>query len=177
MTPSAPSAAGLGPLAAPDRVAALALRGLPAALTLAGRVALHERVNAMPVMRHLAARLDLTDAVATRVVLDRVQPFHLGGLERPALNGGVIAAMLDGAMVAAGMAQFPGRHCGTVDLAIKLLRPVFTGRAEAVGIVLRRTLNLAFVAAELYDDGDRLCATASGIIAAPGRSSEEGGSP
>lgn len=135
------------------------------------RRAWQERFNAWPAMLHSAVRIDLSHQLAVRVILDEMKPFHLGGAGDAsrgggtAVNGGVVAGIFDCALGVAGVIQFPGRRAATVDLSIKLLRPV-NSPASAFGWTVRRASSMAFVEAILIDSRGTRCAQASGIVCA-----------
>ncbi len=143
---------------------ALRPRAQPIPLEAVDRARWQERMNALPGMRLMGAVLDLGDPQVVRLRLDRVAEHHLGGLGTRAVNGAVIAGLFDAALGVAGTLQFPGQRAGTVELAIKLMRPAFEAPIEVLGIAVRRTAHLAFTEAELHAGGRR-CATATGIVA------------
>ena len=142
----------------------LRLRAQPIPLDADGRRRWQERMNALPGMRLMGAALDLSDAAVVRLTLSQVRDEHLGGLGTRAVNGAVIAGLFDAALGVAGTLQFPGQRAGTVELAIKLMRPAFEAPLEVFGIAVRRTPHLAFTEAELHAGGRR-CASASGLVA------------
>jgi acyl-coenzyme A thioesterase PaaI-like protein len=130
-----------------------------------------ERMNALPAMRLMGARIDLDDPAVVRLTLVSVSEHHLGGLGTRAVNGAVIAGMFDATLGVAGTLQFPGQRAGTVELSIKLMRPAFEAPLEMLGVTVKRTPHLAFTEAELHADG-RLCASATGIVAVASSASE-----
>ncbi len=133
-------------------------------LDAAERLRWQERMNALPAMRLMGTHLNLEDAAVVRITLANVVEHHLGGLATRAVNGAVIAGMFDAALGIAGTLQFPGQRAGTVELSIKLMRPVFEAPLEVLGVAVKRTPHLVFTEAELHADG-RLCASATGIVA------------
>lgn len=81
---------------------------------------------------------------------------HLG-----LLHGGVTASLIDSATafaVATKLAE--GEHAVTVDLTIHYLRPVSAGSARCEAKVLRAGKRLLTVSAEVFDDNEKLIATA-----------------
>lgn len=143
---------------------ALRARAQRIPLDAAARAAWAARMNALPAMQLMGARLDLADEAIVRMSLETVAPHHLGGLGTKAVNGGVIAGLFDGALGVAGVLQFAGQRAGTIELSMKLMRPAFEAPLVVHGICVRRSAHLAFTEAECYADG-RLCAAASGIVA------------
>jgi acyl-coenzyme A thioesterase PaaI-like protein len=154
-TPDVPSGSDLD---------AIRLRAQPIPLDAAERGRWQERMNALPGMLLMGARVDLSDGAVVRLTLASVGEQHLGGLGTRAVNGAVIAGMFDAALGVAGTLQFPGQRAGTIELAIKLMRPAFEAPLEVLGVAVRRTAHLAFTEAELHAGGRR-CASASGIVA------------
>ena len=151
-------------MAASSMMDALRLRAQPIPLDALERERWAERMNGLPAMGLMGARLNLEDPAVVRLTLASVSAQHLGGLGTRAVNGAVIAALFDAALGIAGTLQFPGQRAGTVELSIKLMRPAFEAPLEVLGAAVKRTAHLAFTEAELHADG-RLCAIATGIVA------------
>lgn len=120
--------------------------------------------NRLAAMRHFGATLDLGDDKVVRVMLPKVEDHHRGGLGTSAVNGAVIAGMFDCALGVAGVMQFPGQRTGTVELSIKLLRPVIGDTLEFYGVAIKSSQAIAFAESELFSGG-RLCALATGMVA------------
>ncbi|MCR5882204.1 hypothetical protein LRS03_04750 [Rhizobacter sp. J219] len=92
-------------------------------------------------------------------------PGMLGGGGTGAVNGGVIAAGFDAALVLAGLGHYETDVVVTLDLSVQFLAlarpgPGLVFRAH----VTRSARHFAFVQAELVD-GDRTLATAKGMVA------------
>lgn len=120
--------------------------------------------NRHPGLRHMGARLDLSAPGEVRAVLDPIQPQHRGGLGTDAVNGAVIAGLLD---VVVGLTGFlhVGRRAGVAQLHVQYLRPLRGDRVEVVGRPTRVGRSLAFVAAEARDGTGTVCALGDGIVA------------
>lgn len=145
-------------------VRALATRALEIPLPAGERAGWAARFNELPAMEHFGALLDLADDRLVRVGLDRVRPHHRGGLGTEAVNGAVIAGLFDCALGVAGVLQLPGRRTGTVELSIKLLRPVLGASVDIYAAAIKRSRQIVFTESELFSAG-RLCALATGIVA------------
>jgi acyl-coenzyme A thioesterase PaaI-like protein len=145
--------------------------GLAIPLELHQRLAWQENFNAWPAVRHFGMSLDLAHPVAVRFGLRELKPFHFGGVGDAAngggaaVNGAIIAGLFDAALGVAGALQLPGRCAATVDISIKMFRPVM-GEASAWGWAIKRTSSLVFVEAVVLDEDKRRCAQASGIVGA-----------
>jgi len=148
----------------PTTLEALRLRALPFPIDAAARALWQTRLNELPVTRLYDTRFDLSDPAIVRLALETIGEQHLGGLGTHAVNGAVIAGMFDAALGVAGTLHHAARRVGTVELSIKLMRPVFDAPLEVLSIAVKCTPHLAFTSAELYGAG-KLCATASGIVA------------
>lgn len=142
---------------------ALADRGLDIPLDADGRRRWAERFNAIPAMEYMGCRLDLGHGRVVRVHLPEVKPHHQGGLGTEAVNGAVLAGFFDCALGVAGVLQYPDRRAGTVELAIKFMRPTLGRSVTAFAVALKRSESVTFVESELYSAG-RLCAIATGMV-------------
>jgi acyl-coenzyme A thioesterase PaaI-like protein len=159
-------------LPAEDKASA---RGLPFPLPPDEIRAWEDRLNRLPIVARLGARIDLSDPRATQVHIDEVMPYHLGGLGVSAFNGSIISGILDCAVGAAGVVHFSGSRAGTLSLTLNFLRPLFGRRATARCVVTRRTGNVLFMDAWVLDERNRICSSAAGIaarVAVPGRPRE-----
>jgi acyl-CoA thioesterase len=76
-------------------------------------------------------------------------------------HGGAVATLIDSAMAFA-IVELLGEneHTVTVDLTIHYLRPISEGSARASARVVRAGKRVITVSAELFDDNDKLAATA-----------------
>ena len=76
-------------------------------------------------------------------------------------HGGSIAAVIDSAMAIAIMPMLAeNERTTTVDLTIHYLRPLTEGTARASARVVRAGRRIITVSAELFDDQQKLAATA-----------------
>lgn len=122
------------------------------------------RLNAMDVLTHLGAQVDVSDEYTVRVRLVRSLPAHSGGLGGDAINGATLAALADCGIATAGLLLFRGRTCGTLQLSIDYMKAVRTALPELECRILRRTRTLAFVEARLVGHQGALHFKASGIV-------------
>jgi acyl-coenzyme A thioesterase PaaI-like protein len=145
--------------------------GLVIPLDAADRLAWQTQFNQWPIAQQLDMQLDLSHPVGVCFSLNELRPFHFGGVGDAgcggghAVNGAIISSLFDGALGVAGALQLPGRRAGTVDLSIKMFRPVMR-LATVFGWAIRRTSSMVFVEAVLFDADNRRCAQASGIVGA-----------
>ncbi|MGB5209622.1 MAG: PaaI family thioesterase [Gammaproteobacteria bacterium] len=143
--------------------AALASRGLDIPMDQAARTRWQDNFNQIPAMGYMGCRLDLSHPRVVRVYLPEVLPHHQGGMGTEAVNGAVIAGLCDCALGVAGVIQFPGERAGTVELAVKFMRPTLGQSITAYSVALKRGASVAFAEIELYSAG-RLCSIATGMV-------------
>ncbi|NRR30619.1 PaaI family thioesterase [Oxalobacteraceae bacterium] len=148
------------PAARPPRLHALRLP-----VKAAERPDWQRRLGAMAILEHLGVELDLSDEHAVRLRLTRRGPAHQGGLGTAALNGAIIAGMMDCAMSVAGILHFKGRTCGTVQLSIQFMKPVRMAEPVLECYAVRKAPGMVFLEAHLLDAGGRSSASASGVVA------------
>lgn len=129
--------------------------------------------NSWPSMKHMGFRLRFAPPFASVIVIDPVEGIHRGGRGQEAVNGAVISGLLDGAVATTGFAHFPNNLCGTVQMSVNIMRPVFGNSMVAFGIGVKRTKSLIFCEAEVFDEEWRLCATANGIVASSDRKRDD----
>ena len=94
------------------------------------------------------------------------QPHHQNSLEMA--HGGVVMTMLDVAMARAARTLIradrgEGSTVITIEMKTTFMQPG-RGALRAEGRVLQRTSSMAFCEADLYDEGARLVARASGTF-------------
>ena len=110
-------------------------------------------------METLGARI--TESAPGRVVLELEagpQHRHGGGV----VQGGVITQIADAAMgMSLATLQEDGMWNTTIELKINFIRPVVSGRIQAVGRVVEMRQTLLFSEADVVDDKGRLVARAS----------------
>lgn len=82
------------------------------------------------------------------------------------LHGAALFAMADTSMGAAVMGLLEdGKRCSTIELQLRFLRPVVSGRLEAESVVLRAGRRIAHLESRVSDDRGRLVAVATGSFA------------
>ena len=110
-------------------------------------------------METLGARI--TESEPGRVVLELEagpQHRHGGGV----VQGGVITQIADAAMgMSLATLQEDGMWNTTIELKINFIRPVVSGRLQAVGRVVEMRQSLLFSEADVVDEKGRLVARAS----------------
>jgi len=143
---------------------ALAARGLEIPLDEAGRTRWQDQFNSIPGVEYMGCVLDLSHERVVRVHLPEIRPHHQGGLGTEAVNGAVLAGLCDCGLGVAGILHFGGRQAGTVELAMKFLRPTVGATVTAYAVALKKSTAMAFTEIEIYS-AKRLCAIATGVVA------------
>ena len=151
---------------APERTGleALSARGLTIPLDAAARARWQREFNAIPAAEYMGCVLDLSHERVVRVHLPEIRPHHQGGLGTEAVNGAVLAGLCDCGLGVAGLLHFEGRRAGTVELAMKFLRPTVGATVTAYAVALKKSANMVFTEIEIYS-ANRLCAIATGVVA------------
>lgn len=114
--------------------------------------------ESVPFVKLLGMKLvDLQPGAATLTLEMRhelKQPSHL-------MHGGAIASLIDTATAFAVATTFEkGDSAATVDLTVHFLRPVTEGSVRCEAKVLRAGKRLLTVSAEVFNDKEKLIATA-----------------
>jgi acyl-CoA thioesterase len=114
--------------------------------------------DAQPLQKLLGITLVERRSGFGRICLTRTEatPQGIGG----SVHGGVLAAMVDIAMLVAVFSQLrPGQEpAGTADLNISYLRPARGRQIFADATVIKHGRQLAVVEVSISDDDNRLCA-------------------
>lgn len=143
---------------------ALAARGLDIPLDVAGRARWQDQFNRIPGVEYMGCALDLSHERVVCVHLPEIRPHHQGGLGTEAVNGAVLAGLCDCGLGVAGILHFEGRQAGTVELAMKFMRPTVGATVSAYAVALKKSRSMVFTEIEIYSAG-RLCAIATGVVA------------
>lgn len=142
----------------------LRARAIEIPLSMEHRDTWARRFNNFTGMQRIGASVNLSDSRIVQVTLPTVEEHHRGGLGTSAVNGAVIAGLFDCALGVAGVLQFPDQRTGTVELSIKLLRPVVGEALDFYAVAIKASKSIAFSECELFSGG-RLCALATGMVA------------
>ena len=123
------------------------------------------RFNALDFVTHWSTHIELVDPCRIRAVIDPLQPVHRGGVQGPAVNGGVLSAIFDLSLGIPGFLRaWPDRRSATVQLSMSFMRAVRGDRLETTSWIERGSASLLFTHAEARDSEQNLCATASGVV-------------
>lgn len=129
-----------------------------AELTEEQRRRIEHACEAVPFLKLLGIEVEsVGPGIATLVVSVRPELMRNDNI----VHGGVMASLIDSAFAFAIIPILDdGERTVTVDLTIHYLRPLSNGTAKAVARVVRAGRRVITVSAELFDENDKLAATA-----------------
>jgi acyl-coenzyme A thioesterase PaaI-like protein len=153
----------------------LASGALSIPLAAADRLLWQTRLGSMAILRLLGVELSLEDEHVVRLTLKQHTSAHVGGLGTEALNGAIIAGMMDCAMSVAGILHFRGRTCGTVQLSIQFMKPVRATHPVVVCHAVRKSPSVVFLEARLLGEDGRCSALATGVVGVARLSKQKSG--
>jgi uncharacterized protein (TIGR00369 family) len=121
--------------------------------------------NSSVQLRHSGIRIDLTDISKPSVIIDAVEEYHKGGIGTEAVNGAVIAMLVDLAIGLLGLTHYSEGMTGTSNLNINYLKPLLAkkviARAEQTEVVNKRIFGIVRV----MNEKEEVCAYATGALA------------
>lgn len=116
-------------------------------------------------LKHSSFRVDLSDINKPLVVIDEVQEFHKGGVGTAAVNGAVIAMLVDLAIGLLGLPYYVDGMTATSNLSINYIKPLLAtkvmARAEATEMAGKRIFGVVRV----MNEKEEVCAYATGSLA------------
>lgn len=116
-------------------------------------------------LKHSSLRVDLSDINKPLVVVDEVQEFHKGGVGTDAVNGAVIAMLVDLAIGLLGLLHYADGMTATSNLNINYIKPLHAkrviARAEVVEVIGKRIFGVVRV----LNEKEEVCAYATGALA------------
>jgi len=130
-----------------------------------------DHLSKMAILDHLGVKVDLSDKHVVRLRLANRKCAHAGGLGTEALNGAIIAGMVDCAMSIVGILHFRGRACGTVQFSIQFMKSVRDQHPLIECWAIRRSPSLLFVEACILGRNQRSEIVATGMVAVSNSSS------
>jgi uncharacterized protein (TIGR00369 family) len=121
--------------------------------------------NRSPQLKHIGARIDLTEPEFPVAILEELSDMHKGGIGSDAINGGVIAALADLALGLLGLMHYKDGMTATAQLTVHYLKPFRTKAIRAKAITQQVVGNRIFGTVELFNDKNEVCAIAYGALA------------
>jgi len=114
--------------------------------------------ESVPFLKLLGIEVEAAAAgTATLVLPMREELMRNDGI----VHGGALASLIDSAFAFAIIPMLDqGERTVTVDMTIHYLRPVSSGKAKAIARIVRAGRRVITVSAELFDENEKLAATA-----------------
>jgi acyl-coenzyme A thioesterase PaaI-like protein len=116
-------------------------------------------------LKHSGIHVDLTDITKPLVIIDTVEEHHKGGIGTEAVNGAVIAMLVDLAIGLLGLPYYAEGMTGTSNLSITYAKPLFAKKvivsAEQTEVINKRIFGIVRV---MNEEGE-VCAYATGALA------------
>jgi uncharacterized protein (TIGR00369 family) len=116
-------------------------------------------------LKHIDARIDLSNAEEPVAIIDEVTEVHKGGIGSDAVNGGVIAGLADLALGLLGLMHYKDGMTATAQITVHYLKPFRTKSIRAKATCQKVVGNRIFGTVELMNDKDEVCAIAYGALA------------
>lgn len=121
--------------------------------------------NKSPQLKHIGAKIDLTNPEHPIAFIDELTEIHSGGIGSDAVNGGVIAGLADLALGLLGLLHYKDGMTATAQLTVHYLKPFRTKSISATSIIQQVVGNRIFGTVELCNDKGEVCAIAYGALA------------
>jgi len=121
--------------------------------------------NASVQLKHSGIRIDLTNISKPLVIIDTVEEHHKGGIGTEAVNGAVIAMLVDLAIGLLGLPHYAEGMTGTSNLSITYAKPLHAKKvivsAEETEVINKRIFGIVRV----MNEKEEVCAYATGALA------------
>ena len=116
-------------------------------------------------LKHASATVDLSDPKKPVVMVAHVTDIHRGGIGGEAVNGGVIAMLIDLAIGLLGLSFFNEGMTATSHLSIHYVKPLMAHQVRIQSEVTEVIGNRIFGKASVSNEKNEVCAYASGTLA------------
>ena len=121
--------------------------------------------NASTQLKQMHIRVDLSNPFSPIVLIDQVSEIHQGGIGTEAVNGAVIAMLVDLAIGLLGVNHFAEGMTATSNLNINYVKPLIATKvivkAEQTEVIGKRIFGIARV----MNEKEEVCAYATGSLA------------
>jgi uncharacterized protein (TIGR00369 family) len=121
--------------------------------------------NSSAQLKQMHIRIDLSTPVQPIVWIDQVMEMHKGGVGTEAVNGAVIAMLVDLAIGLLGIRHYAEGMTATANLNINYVKPLLATkvmvRAEETEVIGKRIFGIARV----MNEKEEVCAYATGSLA------------
>ncbi len=121
--------------------------------------------NASAQLKQMHIRVDLSNADEPKVCIDEVLEIHKGGIGTEAVNGAVIALLVDLAIGLLGVRYYAEGMTATSNLNINYVKPLLANKvivcARETEVIGKRIFGIARV----MNENGEVCAYATGSLA------------
>ncbi len=121
--------------------------------------------NSSPQLKQMHIRVDLANPATPKVIIDEVTEIHQGGIGTEAVNGAVIALLVDLAIGLLGIQHYAEGMTATSNLNINYVKPLIATKvivkAEQTEVIDKRIFGIARV----MNEKEEVCAYATGSLA------------
>ncbi|MBI3220669.1 MAG: PaaI family thioesterase [Bacteroidetes bacterium] len=121
--------------------------------------------NASAQLKQMHIRIDLSNMSEPQVCIDEVMEVHKGGIGTEAVNGAVIALLVDLAIGLLGIRHYAEGMTATSNFNINYVKPLMANkvvvRAEETEVIGKRIFGIARV----MNEKGEVCAYATGSLA------------
>ena len=116
-------------------------------------------------LKQVGATIDLSNPGQPKVIIDEVREIHRGGIGGMAVNGGVIAMLIDLAIGLLGLEYFAEGMTATSHLSIHFVKPLVATRVIIAAEIIEVVGNRIFGKASVMNEKKEVCTHASGALA------------
>jgi uncharacterized protein (TIGR00369 family) len=121
--------------------------------------------NSSAQLRQMHIRVDLSEPTQPMVFIDEVAEMHRGGVGTEAVNGAVIAMLVDLAIGLLGVNHYAEGMTATANLNINYVKPLLANKVivitEQTEVIGKRIFGIARV----MNEKEEVCAYATGTLA------------
>lgn len=115
-------------------------------------------------LKHFGITINLKDISRPKCEINKIEPYHLGGIGQDFINGGIVSAVVDLSVGLTGLTFLGNGNLATSRLNIELKKPITNERFYAVSMIEKRVGNKVFSQATLYNYKNEPCVFATGIV-------------
>ena len=127
--------------------------------------AIEDFFNASAQLKKMNIRIDLSNLASPLVSIDEVLEIHQGGIGTEAVNGAVIALLIDLAIGLLGVKYYSEGMTATSNLNINYIKPLLAKKVMVQAEQTQVIGNRIFGIARVMDENGEVCTYATGTVA------------
>jgi acyl-coenzyme A thioesterase PaaI-like protein len=116
-------------------------------------------------LKQVGATIDLSSPNKPKVIIKEVTEIHRGGIGGEAVNGGVIAMLIDLAIGLLGLNYFNEGMTATSHLSIHFVKPLMANQVILTAEITEVVSNRIFGKASVMNEKGEVCSYGSGVLA------------